>query len=952
MAGGQPVGTMFAEMDLDLTKLEKGLKSAYERTVAGTEKFEQQFKALGIKSDRMFESQKQMAIASYNAIAKSSKSTANDIIRAEQAKNDQLKRLNDQQFGHQTSLIESIKKNWLAYSAGVVAAYYAINKAVDFIGTLTAAASDLQETQSKSNAVFGASAQAITSWSKNSATAFGMSRQAALESASSIGNMFKQLGAGETTAAKTSKQMVELSADLASFHNVAGGATEVLNAMQSAFRGQYEPIQRYIPTINAAAVEQQALAMTGKQATSELTRLEKAAAAQAIIMRDAGDAVGDFAKTSGGLANQQRILEANFKDLKAAIGEGLLPVAAKVVTEMNNWVGANKDLIGQKVGETIDTITASVIAVADAYNKASDALRIMRMLMNIPLPGDYAKMFPGQQAPITTGKIGPQTPGFNLYSSKLKSEWVGSSPAPEVPISADLQKLIDAEYGRLKKESEEYYSWIAKQDADSLIKYEKNRETETSLMTKELDKIESENKEYYTWLSMENEKSLKESTELASEKAQAYGKMYKDMKGDAATYYKYQIDALDKQRDNYEKLVGKNAVTDSWYARKKKKLDRELTLSSNDFFGGIRVGYERSRESAVTFAQVGESTFRSFTDASSNMATDNFFNLFTGRMDELQLDWISMWDAMARTAADKLADIAIQKGLDLAISGIDWLGSAMGYWAAGSWDIKRDQLAILHKGEMVVPKEDAERMRAGNDTTLGAAWGGFAGHTAASVAAAASLASSGIGLAIGKVAGWAFTGALNPAIPLGWAAVELGRAVYAGFAAEAAFAATGAMPGDVESEHAGNLGAGAFGDIAEGFGAADFGGDIGGGGGMGGGMGDVGGIGGASPSGEGVGGGMGDPGESGDWHKGGRLKLRNDEGFFVGQKGEEVVTEKNLKILQQLVAATATGRTGGGITHVHLNLDGREVGYAIIKDGAVIEQIDYKINKLSKRVYQ
>ena len=59
MATGKPVGTMFAVIDLDLTKLEQNLKRAYNKTVEGTQKFEQTFKQLGIKSDRMFESQKQ-----------------------------------------------------------------------------------------------------------------------------------------------------------------------------------------------------------------------------------------------------------------------------------------------------------------------------------------------------------------------------------------------------------------------------------------------------------------------------------------------------------------------------------------------------------------------------------------------------------------------------------------------------------------------------------------------------------------------------------------------------------------------------------------------------------------------------------------------------------------------------------------------------------------------------
>ena len=245
--------------------------------------------------------------------------------------------------------------------AGVASLAYGVQK-------LTASASDLNETVSKSNAIFKDQSKNILEWSKTSATAFGMSQQAALETAATMGNMFNQLGAGTETAAKTSKQMVQLAADIASFHNVTGGATEVLNTMQSAFRGEYDALQRYIPTINAAAVQQEALAMTGKKTAKELTNLEKAFAAQAIIMRDAGDAVGDYERTSGGLANQQRELAAHIQDLSSNIGDSLLPFVTEIVSEANDWVEANKELIAQDVAGWVRQ-TADVMKTLAGWTK-------------------------------------------------------------------------------------------------------------------------------------------------------------------------------------------------------------------------------------------------------------------------------------------------------------------------------------------------------------------------------------------------------------------------------------------------------------------------------------------------------------------------------------------------------------------------------------------------------
>lgn len=214
-----------------------------------------------------------------------------------------------------------------------------IRAAVGEIGKATRAASDLSETMSKVSTVFGDSSTEIFKWSKNSATAFGLSQQAALEATSTLGNMFLQMGEGADQAAGMSALMVELSADIASFHNVAGGATEVLGDMQSAFRGEYDPIQKYIPLINAASVEQQALAETGKATAKELTALEKAIAVQTLVMQGAGVAAGDFARTIGGVANQERILAAQLENTRATLGQAFTPIYGEILRGLNLLIG-------------------------------------------------------------------------------------------------------------------------------------------------------------------------------------------------------------------------------------------------------------------------------------------------------------------------------------------------------------------------------------------------------------------------------------------------------------------------------------------------------------------------------------------------------------------------------------------------------------------------------------
>lgn len=216
---------------------------------------------------------------------------------------------------------------------GRIAALGAGTLAGRFLKDSISAASDLNETVSKSQQVFGASSRAVEEFAKSAATSIGQSRQAALDASATFGNMFDGFGFGEEQAAKFSIQMVKLASDFASFHNAR--PEDVVQALTSAFRGEFDPLQRFVPTIKAAAVEQKALELGLARTTKELTTQDKALATYQFVLDNAGAAAGDFARTSDGLANQQRILTANWADAKATLGAQLLPAMTEFVTFLN-----------------------------------------------------------------------------------------------------------------------------------------------------------------------------------------------------------------------------------------------------------------------------------------------------------------------------------------------------------------------------------------------------------------------------------------------------------------------------------------------------------------------------------------------------------------------------------------------------------------------------------------
>jgi hypothetical protein len=259
------------------------------------------------------------------------------------------------------SVSTSMKVAAVAAGAGIVTAGAL---AVRGISKATRAASDLNETVNKTKAIFKGSFKEIYAWSKGSAKSMGLSRQEALANAAAFGDMFLQLKIGRPRAVDMSKGMVRLAADFASFHNA--DITDVLLAQQSAFRGEYDALQRFVPGINAARVEQEALRATHKKSAKDLTLAEKAQATYNIMLRDGKRATGDYARTAQDLANTNRSNKAQWQDLTATVGKAFLPAQLLVSRHLGNVLlpvlGRLAEKHGPAVAKALTRITKTLLA--------------------------------------------------------------------------------------------------------------------------------------------------------------------------------------------------------------------------------------------------------------------------------------------------------------------------------------------------------------------------------------------------------------------------------------------------------------------------------------------------------------------------------------------------------------------------------------------------------------
>lgn len=200
----------------------------------------------------------------------------------------------------------------------------ALGGAVGAIQDSITAASDMNETLQKSQVVFGDASGGIEKFGRGAALSMGLSENAAIGAAASIGNLLRSTGTAPAEIAPMSTALVKLASDLASFNNIS--VEDALAKLQSGIVGQERPLRELGVAISAASVDAEALTLGFKKVNGVFTEGEKVQARYALIFKQTGTAQGDFARTSTAMANQQRELNAELENTSVKVGGKVVPI--------------------------------------------------------------------------------------------------------------------------------------------------------------------------------------------------------------------------------------------------------------------------------------------------------------------------------------------------------------------------------------------------------------------------------------------------------------------------------------------------------------------------------------------------------------------------------------------------------------------------------------------------
>lgn len=318
---------------------------------------------------------------------------AEELRKAIRSANDELDSL-----GGKTDKIAAGMDKWgkraLAASAVAGAALFATAQK----------AGALEQAVGGTEAVFKDASKIIDGFAKNSARSMGLSERQFREATTRLGGSLKSLGFDIDTAAHRSVELTQVASDLAATY---GGTTaEAVDALAAAFRGEADPAERFNLRLNQATVNAKAVELGLAASTSQVDAHAKAQATLALIMEQSADAQGQFAREQDTLMGQQAILAAQWEDMQAAVGKGVMPVLQDLIgvtTDVVNWFSALDKSTQGAVGKfatfaTIGTGVAGTMAVL-----ASKAIDVHDKLRPIGPEGQRSLTKLGKAASVAGG---------------------------------------------------------------------------------------------------------------------------------------------------------------------------------------------------------------------------------------------------------------------------------------------------------------------------------------------------------------------------------------------------------------------------------------------------------------------------------------------------------------------------------------------------------------------
>jgi phage-related protein len=223
-------------------------------------------------------------------------------------------------------------------------------------------ASSLNEVQNVVDTTFGKSASAIDSFAGTALKSYGLSTLQAKQYSSTLGTMYKSMGVGSQQTLSMSQNMTALAGDMASFYNLDPDAA--FEKIRAGVSGETEPLKELGINMSVANLQAYAMSQGIKTNYNNMSQADQATLRYNYLMKATSDAQGDFSKTSGSFANQQRLLQTSLQQVSGEVMAKMLPALGAGMQQINGFIGSlDPDAIGDFVGQ-LASMAVAIIPLA------------------------------------------------------------------------------------------------------------------------------------------------------------------------------------------------------------------------------------------------------------------------------------------------------------------------------------------------------------------------------------------------------------------------------------------------------------------------------------------------------------------------------------------------------------------------------------------------------------
>ena len=266
---------------------------------------------------------------------------------------------------------------------GVMAAAFSVRALVRFGKEAINLASDLQEVQNVVDVAFGNMAYKIEKFAETAIYNFGISKLSAKQWASTMMAMGSGMGQAMEIGSDMAVELTGRLADVMSFYNKT--EQEAFTLGKAIYSGETEPLKNIGVIMTETNLELFAMQKGYAQTYKSMDAANKLLVRQQFFLEKTALAAGDYVKTQDGWANSTRTLQQRWKEMQTefgqafmAVGTLVLPAVNKIITGMTKLAQitsvAAQNIYRIFTGKTLEFGNENISNIADSSSEASDGM--------------------------------------------------------------------------------------------------------------------------------------------------------------------------------------------------------------------------------------------------------------------------------------------------------------------------------------------------------------------------------------------------------------------------------------------------------------------------------------------------------------------------------------------------------------------------------------------------